>query len=346
MNDHASRLLSLYSRALTLYPATLQAEYAEEMLDVFRLTLEENEGLTLAQSIRLAWRELRDLPGLLLSAHLREWRKTPMNTPLYRSFGTLPEGSWKEILLAALPFVLMALLPGVFTLIPAVRSLPNAIGISILIVMGLTLVVFGIIGLLVRLPRWSLVYAGVPLTVLPFGIAFLLIAPGTLPIPNGWSPSATVAALMALALAMTMLLLAGLVWLAGKFKLTRDFKQRVTADPSLFSLLLYGGALFLVLAGFEDVAGVNVYLLLAALCLIAGVWIFLRTERFERRVMALVIASTAAMILSVTANLTLVDYSAPMTQVVAFQAITWLAILGMLGLPVLIFPRREVQAGS
>ena len=269
-----------------------------------------------------------------------------MNTPLYRFFGELPEGSWKEILLAALPFVLMALLPGIFTLIPAVSNLPNAIGMVILILMGLTLIVFGIIGLLARLPRWSLVYAGVPLTIVPFGIVFLLIAPGTLPVPDGWSPTATVAALMALALAIILLLLASLIWMAGKFDLTRDFQQRVTADPSLLSLVLYGGALFLVLAGFEDVAGVNVYLLLAALCLIAGVWVYLRTERFERRVMALVIASTAAMLLSATANLTLVDYSAPMTQVAAFQAITWLAILGMLGLPVLVFPRRDVQAGA
>ncbi len=56
----ASLLIRLYAHSLRLYPAAFRADFADEMLDVFAMTLREARG-TLA-FLTIVWREVAYLP--------------------------------------------------------------------------------------------------------------------------------------------------------------------------------------------------------------------------------------------------------------------------------------------
>lgn len=65
-------LLAFYRWILGLYPLKFREAYADEMLFVFQMQLDDMPGLNLAHTLRIMWRELRSLPILLINAHLRE----------------------------------------------------------------------------------------------------------------------------------------------------------------------------------------------------------------------------------------------------------------------------------
>jgi hypothetical protein len=163
MNAHQAQLLGFYHRVLRLYPPRFRKAYVEEMMLVFQMQLSDHPNLNLWRALKILWGELHPLPSLLAAAHWRERKKPAMKTGL-ESWFVQPQGSWKEVMLAVLPFLIMGVLPGIFSLIPSIRDLPIQIGLPILITLALILVTLGIIGLFVQLPRWSLVYAGILLT--------------------------------------------------------------------------------------------------------------------------------------------------------------------------------------
>jgi hypothetical protein len=344
MKSHAQLLTQFYNHILRLYPSGFQEDYAEEMRTVFKIQIEDTLPNSWA-AIRITWRELRPLPGLLLSAHWRERRNSPMKTGLERWF-VQPEGSWKEMILAGLPFVMFAL-PGVFSLFPAIMDLPPAIGFTIITLMALILIVVGIIGLLVRLPRWSLVYAGALLTLVTLGGLAVIANFSSLPV--NWGSHLTTATFLLIHLVILFLLVVGIIWIASKIPLTTDFHQQVKANPSLISLLMYGGTLMVMMANFEDVTGVDWYLIAAAIAMLFGVWGYLRTDNLRNQLLSLVIGNTIATALALAANLLVVNYNSPplllvgftIERVVLFVGLTWLTSLAMILLPVIVFQKRE-----
>jgi hypothetical protein len=68
--------LRLYSEMLRLYPARFQAEYADEMCDVFGQVVDENENIL--SLLRLLLAEVRDLPISALREHWRERQLQPI----------------------------------------------------------------------------------------------------------------------------------------------------------------------------------------------------------------------------------------------------------------------------
>jgi hypothetical protein len=355
MNTHHTRLLRFYGRVLSLYPSRFREAFAEEMLSVFQLQIQAYADLDLWRALQIAWSELRPLPFLLAAAHLRERKHMNTKTGLERWF-VQPQGSWKESLLAVLPFLLMGVLPGIIFLTPSLRALPITIGAPILIGLASILVVLGMIGLFVRLPRWSLVYAGILLTFLSLGTVFVLTEFGkSLPVPVHWPSLWASAILFSVHLILLFLLVAVLLWGGDRFRLTQPFSRELRADPSLISFMLYGGAFLLVLGSYEDVSGVDYYLILSSLAMACGAWAYLRMDKTAPRLAALTVATTVAAAFSLVANLTLVDYnsppvgfwtvSLPMTSL--FIGLFWLVALAMIGLPLAIFRSRgERMAGQ
>jgi hypothetical protein len=281
----------------------------------------------------------------LASAHLRERKKMNMKTGLERWF-IHPQGSWKESLLAVLPFLLMGVLPGIIFLTPSLRALPITIGAPILIGLALILIVLGMIGLFVRLPRWSLVYAGILLTLLSLGAIVVVAAIGkSLLAPADWPSLLINAILLCGHLILLFLLVAVLIWGGSRFHLTQRFSRELRADPSLISFMLYGGVFLHVLGGYEDVSGVDYYLILSSLAMAWGAWAYLRTGKTAQRLVALTVATTVAAAFALVANLTLVSYNSPpvvignvsLPMVSLFIGLTWLVALAMIALPPLVF---------
>ncbi|MBN2044841.1 MAG: hypothetical protein JW757_07470 [Anaerolineales bacterium] len=344
MKSAAWHLTRCYDRILQLYPSRFRLEFGDEMRTVFQLQL-DSCPVSSWGAIRILWGELRPLPGLLLSAYWRERRNSPMKTGLECWF-VQPEGSWKELVLAGLPFLMFAL-PGVFSLFPAIVNLPLRIGITIISLMALTLIGVGIIGLFVRLPRWSLVYAGAFLTLCTLGGLAVIANFGNLPI--NWSALTTTTIFLGIHLVLQFGLVAGIVSISGKIPLTTDFHNQVKADPSLISLMMYGGTLMVMVANFEDVAGVDWYLIAAAIAMLLGVWGYLRTDNLRGQLLALMVGNTAAAALGLAANLILVDTNTPpliiggieVERVIVFIALTWLTSLVMILLPVVVFSSRS-----
>ena len=104
---------------------------------------------------RLGLGELRGLPLALAAAYLRERNRQKMKSTLDPWFAHQP-GSAKEVLLSVVPFVLTAFVTGLLSFIPAVDQFPMWAGQLILLGLFLVQAGLGIIGLILRLPRWSL----------------------------------------------------------------------------------------------------------------------------------------------------------------------------------------------
>jgi hypothetical protein len=345
MNANHTRLMRFYHWVLQLYPSRFREAYADEMSLVFHMQLDDIPNLNLWRALQIIWGELHPLPVLLTAAHLRERRDLKMKTGLERWFFQ-PQGSWKETLLAVLPFLLMGTLPGLFSLAPTLRNLPAKIGMPILIFLALILVVLGLIGLVVGLPRWSLLYAGILLTFLSLGsIAIVTTFSSLIPVPDTWPSLLFNAVLLGTHLILLFLLVAAVLWIGSKLPLTQRFSQQLREDPSLISFMLYGGVFLIVLFNFEDVSGVDIYLILASLVMALGGWMYLRTEKVGNRLAALISATTLATVFALIANLTLVDYTTPpadfgafsLPMITLFIGLSWLVTLAMIALPPLIF---------
>jgi hypothetical protein len=344
MNKYQAHLLRMYHFILHLYPTGYQEGFADEMLHVFQMQLEDLPNLRLWHALKILWSEVYYLPALLASAYLRE-RIKPMKTNLERYF-IQPQGSGKEILLAILPFLLMGLLPGLFSLVPAARDLPVIIGMPILILLALILILVGIAGLIVQLPRWSLVYAGILLTLLSLGSIFLLNLFGSLlPMPETWSILLKNSILLSLHLVLLFALVAGMIWIGERIPLTRKFSQDLRSDPLLISFMLYGGAFLIVLFNFEDVTGADIYLILTSLVMALGAGIFLQSKKTTNQLVGMLCAVTLASAFSLVANLTLVNYNAPPMDFLVFTlpapslfvGLSWLVAIVMIILPLWIF---------
>ena len=318
MNSIQARLLQFYSWVLRLYPLRFQEVYAEEMLLVFSMQLDNQPKLNIWRSLMVIYSELLPLPRLLVTSHLRERIKPDMKTGLERWF-IQPQGSWKEALLAVLPFLLVGALPGILSLIHP-GDMPLAITIPIVIILLLTPVILGVIGLLVGLPRWSLVYAGFLLTIMS-------VVPISL-VRTFWTTATPFVVYYLVMLVLCFLLAAIMIQVSSKIPLTRDFSQQVKADSSLISLMLYGSASVLVLGMYEEATYLGmINQVLSSLALALGVWGFLRFERVAIRLGALIAGSTIALLFVQFASM---EFSPPVLSI-------GFVVLVMICLPALVF---------
>ena len=299
MTSLAGFLVGLYRRMLRLYPYRFRQEFGEELLVVFRLRI--NDALRNSrQSVLLTgWRELRDLPAAVVLAHLRERRLTRMENK-FVSWFSQPQGSWRELLLAGLPFVLLVFVPGALTTIPAAEQIPDSIGQIILLAIAGTLIGLGIIGLLARLPRWSLIYAGILITTTAviglIGMHQLNIWPFSIRWGVWWT-----AGLLAVFLVVLFSLVGLVVLAASRMRLSAPFFLNLRRDPTLIPFMMYGGSLVVVVLNYDEVDAGGL-VMLSAVGMLAGAWGYLRSDTVKNRLRSLFFGSTLACLAALAGN--------------------------------------------
>jgi hypothetical protein len=341
MRLSAGLLASLYSLSLRLYPDAFQEEYGEEMCTVFELSLKQLTEEGFWAVFCAGWRELRDLPVAVIVAYLRERRRLKMQKWLSHQFVFEP-GDWREILLLVMPFLLLAFLPGLLTALPVEGLIPMAAAVVILGTIFLVLALLGIIGFIVKLPLWSMPYAGILLAVLPVVVHafFMMMGIDKFYMEGLWWLRTAV--FLIIYLILMAVLVALVVWLAKKIPFTQNFYDRVRSDWSLLALMCYGGTLVLVLGNYEDVVNGGIYQMMTGVCMLTGAWGYLRIKNITTRVWVLLLGMSGGMLVSLVANIYLLDMPTPpaffigslaVERVVIYVFLTWIASFTMILIP-------------
>lgn len=87
---------------------------------------------------------------------------------------------------------------------------------------------------------------------------------------------------------------------------TRGVWQRIRADWTQLSFLLYGSLVVYILLTFEEYRYEELWKSIAWMCLALGAWLYLRARRQKQRIRALIIGATAAMLTATLAKWILV----------------------------------------
>ena len=148
-------LVRLFALTLRLYPPEMRSEYAEEMQAVFRLEAAAAVRQSHLKLLILAFREVRDLPHAVLSAHLHTDRG-----PIRASFPTTSDQTpWAVALLSLLPFFLDGTLRIILGYQPGWD--PNQrspLYLGFFIITALVVTAGFVLGILKKFPRWAYPY--------------------------------------------------------------------------------------------------------------------------------------------------------------------------------------------
>jgi hypothetical protein len=288
-----------YLRLLRIFPERYRAEYGPELEFAIRQLVEENAQRGRLPLIRLAWRELRDLPVAILREHAKERRRRKMEAD---SYGTPLEEpvSGRKILAAFTPF-LIVLLYQLFDLLQIWRWIHES-GVLILLIGLLSILLVPVVSGTVRgLPRWA-----IPSMGLLVGIIGELIF-------NSWVDTlppqfhlSSVGEEISFAvrihvifyghiLLLSALMVLGTAWLPS----FRVFRRSLRRDWSTLSFLLYGSTLVGLLR-LDEYQGSEPYRLAGLLILAVGAWVYLRRSQPASRLGALLAAVLLAMGLEAT----------------------------------------------
>jgi hypothetical protein len=285
-------IVRLYRAALGCFPEGYRCEYTDELLYAVRMAAADAEAQGRVSLLRLAWRELRDLPLAIVRAHLRE-RRVHMNLQLGAHLPGGPIRSW-QLGAVFLPFLLPLLSP---LLVLAPASMRVSVGSWILAALGLLilglLVVIWVSGLVRQFPVWALPTLGMAFffvsAILQFtaqGAVFVLVM---LPLYGGWPSGFTLAEdiwMMLLVQLVFLVIMVGVV--AVLLRIIPRFHAQVRQEWTLLSFLLYGIAILPVL-GNDEFHGVEGYQTLSLLILAVGAGLYLAAPRRWQRVLALVV---------------------------------------------------------
>jgi hypothetical protein len=292
-------LARLYAALLLLYPPGFRAEFGEEMQSIFAQAADEASQRGANAFARLCLGELAGLPAALLRAHGQALnRRTAADTLSIRPNPL--ESSWRELLLALAVF----LLPAVLALING-SALPTSLGLP---AAGIFLVVMILIGWLGGFPLWSLPYVGLVLAIAAYLHLFQWVAGLVRPaLINNFSPGpldrstylllevASNGMLWLMLFCLTLLVVA----LLAVFNRFQPLLARVRHDWSQLSYVLYGESVFALLVLFGSHRSDPNYTIASLLCLLAGVWFYLRSPSRSLRLLALVTCLTLAVAIAV-----------------------------------------------
>jgi hypothetical protein len=295
-------LNAFHNLLLRLYPPGFRSIFEDEMQTVFSQTISEaSDKGALALGI-VFLRELRDLPVAAFQERLLERQSGVTQTGKSAAQPAEPLNHM-EMLLALAVF----LIPAGFILYNSAPSpLVNKIVPPILFAL---LLVGSVVGMIKRFPRWSLPYFGLVLSA----IVFLFLFQG-----EAQRMSALLASRFAfqpndeLSRLLLVIFWDGMVWLSllalvtfSVLLLSRVPKfvplvQRMLEDWTRLSYLFYGSSMLALVLTFDAYNYDSEIALAALLCLAAGAWGYLRSNRPGRRFMALLAGLTLAMLVAFT----------------------------------------------
>lgn len=211
--------------------------------------------------------------------------------------------SWVDWLAASAIFIFPLISAAIhFTAI----YLPNWMGIS-LVVIFLGIIAFALVLAVIRgLPRWSLPYVGLVLTIMVFyslGIALwgLLFYPAWMLIfgpMNSWSlPVRLLYSGLMNAFTWFLILSIALILVAllRHWPRVQALWQHIRDDWTHLSFLAYGGLVFYIWLTFDEYQHEDPWIFAAFTGLAIGAWLHLLTKSKTTRILALVGGVTAAM---------------------------------------------------
>ena len=295
-------LNAFHDLLLRLYPPGFRSIFEDEMQIVFSQTISEASDKGALALGKVFLRELRDLPAAAFQERLLE-RQSGGNQPSKSAAQPAEPLTHMEMLLALAVF----LVPAGFILY---NSAPSPLVNKIVPPILFTLLLAGsVVGMIKRFPRWSLPYFGLVLSA----IVFLFLFQGE---------AQRISALLASRFAfqpndeLSRLLLVifwdGMVWLSllalvafSVLLLSRVPKfvplvQRTLEDWTRLSYLFYGSSMLALVLTFDAYNYDADIALAALLCLAAGAWVYLRSNRPGRRFLALLAGLSLAMLVAFT----------------------------------------------
>jgi len=243
--DFEHLALIFYRLLLFGYPSKFRTEFGVEMQMVFRIAIEEGQQSDKKPITLLLWRELRDWPTAVIREHLRA-RRHKMST---NGFVDAKQLSLNELLAAFVIF----LIPLLFVIV-SISVFPDWFSFILLVAIFASVISAFVFAVIKGLPRWSFSYLGF---ILFIGLYFWgpiwpgwgAISPfinnlfGSRGTHSEWE-NLLCQGVMEVEI-WFMVLLAGLVLIAllRMLPLTRGIWQRVRADWTQLSLLVYGGVI-------------------------------------------------------------------------------------------------------
>jgi hypothetical protein len=300
-------LTRIYTLLLRLYPPDFYDEFGEEMTAVFADAIAEAGKRSSLSLAMVCLRETRDWPGAVWQEHLLARRNTMTiqdeNEPLRRGE-----------LLAALALFLF--IPLAYFLVGVVGRPPQWLDYVLAFVFFGGLMAAFILAITRGLPRWSPPYLGFVLMIgiilsqydriwgwiYPYYIRSF--GPRSL-----WSIPVRIAYVGVFEFIMLFsILLSGLI-LVNLLRLlpyTRGVWQRIRADWTQLSFMLYGGLVFGILIAFDEYRHAELWKLIAGICLALGAWLYLRAKGQKQRILALIGGATGAMWIVALAKWTLI----------------------------------------
>jgi hypothetical protein len=281
-------ILRVYSAFLRLYPGSFRAEFAHEMRDAFWLAAKEASNQGILRLGLFFLKEMLSLPASIV--HVRTQMRPRRSSGRAHNFDSnLVEQPWKELLVALAVFILPASM--VLTNQPAEEF--STIGPS---GAALFLVVMLLVGWLGGFPLWSVPYVGVVLAIAGYLYVFQwvvdLVGPTLISnfSPGPWDRSTYMLleivsnGMMWLMLLCLTLLVVALLQLFNRFQ---SLLARIRHDWTLVSYILYGESIFALVLLLEDHRHDPNYVIASLFCLLAGVWLYLRSQARRERLLAL-----------------------------------------------------------
>ena len=274
VSSFAQLLARGFALALQLYPAGVRREYGAEMQAVFRMKVADGAQQGAWKLISLAWREMRDLPPAVVSAHVHA------NGGLMDAYfpSTSDRTPWGVALLSLLPFFIGGTLRLILSYQPGWTPREQSLFYLLFLLLGTLAVLAGLVlGSAKKFPRWAYPY--------PFYLAFSLstlvaYAVFVYQLPFNTRNSF----LFFLALILVVLLLPGL----------RTFYGRIRQDWTLLSFGLYGFALYLLsTVDFDETPRLTLLVLLPSLISLLAALAHLRIRSAPVRI-AVLLAGTYA----------------------------------------------------
>lgn len=287
----------VHSVLLAFYPSAFRADFGDEMQDVFAMALIEVQRPGGKRLWRLFWREIRDWPGSVLQEHLRE-RRRGMASNGFAEEKPLP-------LIELLAALIIFLLPLVSILrITGIRVPPWMEHFEPILFWVVVLLPLGF-AIIKGMPRWSLSYLGFFLMLGIILSRYDRIWGWIYPVfiqlygPRSyWSLPTRIIYVAVFALIVLFSILLGALIVVTLLRLlphTRGVWQRIRADWTQLSFLLYGGLVYAIWLLFEEYRYDDLWQFMAWICLALGAWLYLRAKGQEQRILALVGGATGAM---------------------------------------------------